>query len=64
MRRKTIGEVLRHRMATAGATQASLAKAFGVTQSAISRWINGNRRPWKQEHRRKLLALGVDPRHL
>lgn len=64
MKAKTIGAVLQHRLATAGMTQTGLAQAFGVSQSTISRWIKGERRPWQQAHRRKLLAWGVDPRHL
>lgn len=61
---KTVGVVLRQHLAREGRTQAELAKTLGVTQSTISRWIAGDRRPWQQTHRRKLLALGVDPRHL
>lgn len=64
MKAKTIGAVLQRRLSTEGTTQATLARAFGVSQSTISRWIKGERRPWQQAHRRKLLALGVDPRHL
>lgn len=61
---KTVGQVIRQHLARKGRTQAALAKSLGVTQSTISRWITGERRPWQQAHRRKLLAMGVDPRHL
>lgn len=64
MRRQTVGAVLQRRLQTSGRTQAELAKALGVSQSCMSRWISGARRPWQQAHRRKLLQWGVDPRHL
>lgn len=64
MAAKTIPYVLRRLQATEGDRQADLARRFGITQSAMSRWLSGERRPQKREHRRMLLSLGVDPRHL
>lgn len=64
MRRQTVGAVLQRRLVQTGQTQAELAAACGVSQSTISRWITGERRPWRQAHRRTLLKWGVDPRHL
>lgn len=61
---KTVGLVLKRTLSQQGQSQADLARRLGVSQSTVSRWMAGQQRPWRQGPRRKLLALGVDPRHL
>lgn len=64
MKTWTVGAVLRRLQKEADLDQRAIARRFGVTQSAISKWMTGERRPRAQAHRRKLLDLGVDPRFL
>lgn len=64
MREQTIPRVLQRAMRDTGATQADLAKLFGVSQPLISRWLAGKRRPRDRRHLRRLLNMGADPRSL
>ena len=45
-------------------SQARLARWLGVSQSTISRWRDGSRRPLNRGVRLILLERGVDPRCL
>lgn len=62
--RRTVREALDALMAKRDWSQTELAKAFGVTQSTISRWRQGERRPRTRAARERFLDLGVDPRCL
>ena len=47
------GKSLRRALARVGLTQVALAQSLGVTQQAVSAWLNGRRRP-SAEHRARL----------
>lgn len=62
--RRTVREAIDALMIARQWSQVDLAKAFHVTQSTISRWRTGERRPRTRAARERFLDLGVDPRCL
>jgi transcriptional regulator with XRE-family HTH domain len=57
-------DALRRFMESRDWSQAELAAHFRVSQSAVSRWLSGERVPREMHVRWWLLAEGVDPRCL
>lgn len=57
-------DTLRRAMQARRWSQADCAKAFGVTQPAVSRWLSGERVPRHPKVRLFLLKQGADPRCL
>lgn len=62
--KNTIERVFRQMQQERGYTQADIAALVGVTQSAISRWMRGERVPRQRRIRQQLLQWGVDPQWL
>lgn len=48
----------------AGLTQQELAERVGVTQSTVSHWFTGKRKPGLKRLESVARALGIDPAHL